>query len=55
VDGNNANHADSNLASLCKQCHGFKTVKHDGGFGREITRIVTEAATQGSIENATPT
>jgi 5-methylcytosine-specific restriction protein A len=24
----------SNLQSLCRACHGRKTVRHDGGFGR---------------------
>lgn len=26
--------SDSNWQSLCRRCHGAKTVEHDGGFGR---------------------
>ena len=33
VDGDSYNNKPSNLQSLCKPCHSYKTVKEQGGFG----------------------
>jgi len=38
IDGDSWNNRPSNLQSICKRCHAALTVKHDGGFGREISR-----------------
>ncbi|HEL4191523.1 TPA: HNH endonuclease [Stenotrophomonas maltophilia] len=34
IDGDDANHADSNLQPLCRPCHSAKTARENGGFGR---------------------
>lgn len=34
VDGDDANNAPENLQSLCRSCHGAKTARENGGFGR---------------------
>jgi len=38
IDGNPYNNSPDNLRSLCKSCHSKKTAKHDGSFGREVSR-----------------
>ncbi len=40
IDGNRENHAPSNLCTLCRSCHGRKTVRENGGFGRKRRRVL---------------
>lgn len=35
INGDDADHRDSNLQSLCRSCHSAKTARENGGFGRE--------------------
>ncbi len=35
IDGDDGNHADSNLQPLCRPCHSAKTARENGGFGRD--------------------
>lgn len=34
MDGNDADHSDGNLQSMCHPCHSHKTAVENGGFGR---------------------
>ncbi|WP_099473330.1 HNH endonuclease signature motif containing protein [Stenotrophomonas maltophilia] len=36
IDGDDANHTDSNLQPLCRPCHSAKTARENGGFGRDL-------------------
>lgn len=38
VDGNTGNRRWANLRSLCAKCHGRKSYRHDGAFGRAVNR-----------------
>ncbi|MNM21162.1 HNH endonuclease [compost metagenome] len=44
VDGDDSNNASENLQSLCHSCHSAKTVRENGGFGREAVEPWTRAA-----------
>lgn len=38
-DGDVRNVARSNLEAMCSTCHGQKTARHDGSFGRPVRRL----------------